>query len=137
MTNLKEVSDIKTELLNFQQTKIVELTAELEAVQTMMSVSNGGSTSQACSVAFFFCFPRYGSVKHVIFTGSSLLRVLLHHVQMPPIWSSPSSFSWQLHLQHSYTHIVIMVTFHLTVPSRCGLFNLLSWLASFSVPLMG
>ena len=60
VANLREASNIKTELLNFQQTKIVELTAELEAFQAMMLMSNGGSALQACmhGQLFISAFPR-------------------------------------------------------------------------------
>ena len=45
------------------------------------------------SLAPTSCMSSFTTSKHFIFPRSYLLHVLLHHIQIPPLWFSPFSFS--------------------------------------------
>ena len=50
MVQLKELLDIKTELLDFQQSKIIQLKADIEALHTTVLISGSEGKSKARTV---------------------------------------------------------------------------------------
>ena len=65
----------------------------------------------------------------LIFPSSYLRHVLLHHIQIPPLWFCPFSFSWQLH--HIAIVVLMMVFSCLFMPKNSVFFCFSS---SFSFP---
>ena len=90
-----------------------------------------------------FVFPT--KVRHSGFTiiycellssSSHLLHVLVHHIQSPyqNRWSFQLCLPWQLHPPYLSVHIVIIPTFHATVPSPHCLPDLQSKHVDFRCP---